>query len=458
MAKDIEKTAVEKAYDRWAPIYDLVFGPVFERGRRAAILAADRVGGRILEVGVGTGISLPDYSRNSRLYGVDISGAMLGKARERVIELGLNNVEGLEVMDAEHLKFSDASFDVVVAQYVITAVPNPEAALDEFARVLRPGGEIVILSRSRRGSGIAPSHRALVRADGPQARVAHRVCVGALRALGGADRWHRLDGAPRHAPARAFLAHSLWQARHCRIIRSAASNVSNRLTTPPFNPLITAHGGLSSMANFREALRVQRWDDHRYYHHSRINQSLHLVSAISFLCAYAMAFSDPAVAALIGWLVAMTTRQIGHLFFEPKGYDHINHATHEHKEEIKVGYNLQRKIVLLTIWALSPLTLYIDPTLMGIFEPHKTAGEFVHHVALVWLFLGVVGLLFRTVHLFFIRDVQTGLVWMTKILTDPFHDIKLYYKAPFYLLRGELIDPRHAQHDEDELEEQPRTA
>ena len=213
------------------------------------------------------------------------------------------------------------------------------------------------------------------------------------------------------------------------------------------------------MASFLEALRMQRWDDHRFYHHSRINQSLHLLSAISFLCAYAMMFTDPAMAALIGWLVAMTSRQIGHLFFEPRGYDHINHATHEHKEEIKVGYNLQRKIVLLSIWALSPLTLYVDPTLFGIFESHKTAGEFVRHVALIWLFLGGAGLLFRTIHLFFIYDLQTGLVWMTKILTDPFHDIKLYYKAPLYLLRGELIDPHHAQHgDEEELEEQPRAA
>lgn len=208
------------------------------------------------------------------------------------------------------------------------------------------------------------------------------------------------------------------------------------------------------MAGFREALRVQRWDDHRYYHHSRINQTLHLISALSFLCAYALAFSDPAMAALIGWLVAMTTRQIGHLFFEPKGYDHINDASHEYKEEIKVGYNLQRKIVLLTVWALSPLPLYIDPTLLGIFEPHRNVEEFVRHVALVWLFLGVAGLLFRTVQLFFIQDVQTGLVWMTKILTDPFHDIKLYHRAPLYLLRGELIDPRHAQHGDEELQEQ----
>lgn len=209
------------------------------------------------------------------------------------------------------------------------------------------------------------------------------------------------------------------------------------------------------MDSFLEALRVQRWDDHRYYHHSRINQSLHFVSAISFLVAYVLVFSDPAMAALIGWLVAMTSRQAGHLFFEPRGYDEINHATHEHKEEIKVGYNLQRKIVLLAIWALSPLPLYFDPTFFGIFRPHATTAEFVRHVGLIWLFLGVAGLLFRTIQLFIIKDVQTGLVWMTKILTDPFHDLKLYYKAPFYLLQGELIDPKHAQHHDslDDLEE-----
>jgi hypothetical protein len=204
------------------------------------------------------------------------------------------------------------------------------------------------------------------------------------------------------------------------------------------------------MPTFREALRIQRWDDHRYYHHSRINQSLHLVSAISFLFAYVMMFKDPAIAALVGWLVAMTTRQAGHFFFEPKDYDVINQASHEYKEEIKVGYNLQRKIVLLTIWALSPLPLLFDPTLFGIFTPHANLTEFVRHVAQIWLVIGGGGLLFRTVQLFVVKDVQTGLVWATKILTDPFHDIKLYYKAPLYLLRGELIDPRHAQHDEDE--------
>src|SRR5262249_41307194 len=115
-------------------------------------------------------------------------------------------------------------------------------------------------------------------------------------------------------------------------------------------------------------------------------------------------------------------------------------ATHEHKEAIKVGYNLRRKIVLLTIWALSPIPLYFDPTLFGIFEPHGSTGEFVRHVGLIWLVLGLAGLLFRTVQLAFTRNVQTGLVWAIKIVTDPFHDIKLYHRAPLYLLKGELVD------------------
>jgi hypothetical protein len=195
------------------------------------------------------------------------------------------------------------------------------------------------------------------------------------------------------------------------------------------------------MKELLHTLQIQRWDDHRYYHHSRINQSLHFVSAISFLSAYALLFTSPVAAALVGWLVAMTSRQIGHFFFEPKGYDHVNQATHEHKEEIKVGYNLRRKVVLLTLWALSPLALWFDSTLLGVFEPRADAADFLHRMGIVWLWLGVAGLFFRTVQLFFVRDVQTGLVWMLKILTDPFHDLKLYHKAPLHLLRGELIDP-----------------
>jgi hypothetical protein len=201
---------------------------------------------------------------------------------------------------------------------------------------------------------------------------------------------------------------------------------------------------------FREALREQRWDDHRYYHHSRINQALHLVSALSFLTAYVLVFFDPAVSALIGWLIAMTTRQAGHFFFEPKGYDHNNHATHDHKEEIKVGYNLQRKVVLLTIWALSPLVLFVDPTLFGIMDPYQGVADFIRQTAKIWLALGIAGLLARTIQLFFIKDVQTGLVWATKILTDPFHDVKLYYKAPMFLWQGELVDPNHGKHRPDE--------
>ena len=209
------------------------------------------------------------------------------------------------------------------------------------------------------------------------------------------------------------------------------------------------------MDGFLQALKTQRWDDHRYYHHSRINQALHLVSALSFLTAYALMFTDPVAAALLGWLVAMTSRQIGHFFFEPKDYDEVNQATHEYKEEIKVGYNLQRKVVLMTIWALSPIPLYFDPTLFGIFEPHATTGEFVRHVALIWLVIGLGGLLFRVVQLFFVQDVQTGLVWAAKILTDPFHDLMLYWKSPLYLLRGELYDTNYVAHGDPLDSEEP---
>ena len=127
--------------------------------------------------------------------------------------------------------------------------------------------------------------------------------------------------------------------------------------------------------SFREALKEQRWDDHRYYHHSRINQSLHLLSAVSFLCTYVLLFVQPVAAALVGWFVAMVSRQIGHFFFEPKGYDEVNHATHEHKEEIKVGYNLKRKIILHSVWALSPLILWIKPTVFGMSGPLSTPSR-----------------------------------------------------------------------------------
>ena len=154
MADELDKAVVAKAYARWAPVYDFVFGAVFERGRKASVAAAERTGGRILEVGVGTGLSLPDYASSNRLVGIDLSTPMLRKAKARVAERRLNNVDGLAVMDAQHLAFGDGAFDVVVAQYVITAVPNPEATLDEFVRVIRPGGEIVLVNHLGAESGL----------------------------------------------------------------------------------------------------------------------------------------------------------------------------------------------------------------------------------------------------------------------------------------------------------------
>jgi len=197
------------------------------------------------------------------------------------------------------------------------------------------------------------------------------------------------------------------------------------------------------MHDFWQALKTQRWDDHRYYHHSRINQSLHFLSALSFLTAYAVAFKSPSVAALIAWLVAMVSRQSGHFFFEPKGYDEINQATHEHKEAIKVGYNLHRKVVLMAVWAASPVLVWAKPDLFGLLTPAQSPVEFALNVGTVWLWVGIGGLLFRCLPLFIIKDLQTSLVWFVKILTDPFHDAALYWRSPMRLLRGELLDPMH---------------
>ena len=150
----MEREQVAEAYALWAPIYDIVFGPVFRRGRRAAVRAAEAVGGRILEVGVGTGLSLSDYDKSTRVLGIDISEPMLRKARRRVDALSLHHVEGLEVMDAENLALPDNSFDVIVAQYVVTAIPDPERALNEFVRVVRPGGEIIVTTRIGAETGL----------------------------------------------------------------------------------------------------------------------------------------------------------------------------------------------------------------------------------------------------------------------------------------------------------------
>ncbi len=192
---------------------------------------------------------------------------------------------------------------------------------------------------------------------------------------------------------------------------------------------------------FAEALKTQRWDDHRYYHHSRINQALHFVSALSFIAAYITMWTSPVTAVALGWLVAMPSRQAGHFFFEPRGYDEANQATHEHKEHIKVGYNLFRKVVLMSVWALSPLLLLVSPTLGGWLPVGEGWLGIANQVSVIWLAVAAGALLFRTVQLMVIADVQTGVVWCTKILTDPFHDVALYHRAPLYVLRGERFDP-----------------
>jgi hypothetical protein len=196
---------------------------------------------------------------------------------------------------------------------------------------------------------------------------------------------------------------------------------------------------------FSEALAEQRWDDHRFYHHSRINQTLHLISASSFIVTYVLLFFHPVFAVLFGWTFSMCSRQIGHFFFEPKGYDDMNQATHEYKEAVKVGFNLRRKVILHSVWAAAPLVLYFSPSFFGIFAPWTNAMGYFDHLAKIWLVLAGAGLVGRTIQLFFIRDVQTGLVWFTKILTDPFNDVKQYWRAPLFLMKGELIEPAHSR-------------
>jgi hypothetical protein len=195
------------------------------------------------------------------------------------------------------------------------------------------------------------------------------------------------------------------------------------------------------MVGFFDTVREQRWDDHRLYHHSRINQSLHFISALSFLVAYVLLFIDPPMAALVAWVIGMWSRQSGHFFFEPRGFDQVNQVTHDHKEEIKIGYNLRRKVVLMALWAVLPLALLVDPTLFGVMQPHDGLRGYARSLGTLWLILGLGGLVFRTIHLFFLYDVKTGLAWCAKIITDPFNDIKLYWKSPLALMRGELIDP-----------------
>lgn len=194
-------------------------------------------------------------------------------------------------------------------------------------------------------------------------------------------------------------------------------------------------------ASFKEQLAEQRWDDHRLYHHSRINQSLHLFSAFCFVVCYGLLFVDMTKAVWIGLLAAWVSRQIGHFFFEPKGFDHANGLSHDEKEDVKIGYNLTRKIGLLSAFIASPIALWISPDLFGFVPPYTESGSYLGHLSTMWLAVGIGALVFRTIQLFFIRDFSTGIVWFTKIVTDPFNDIRTYWKSPYYLLRGELIDP-----------------
>lgn len=211
------------------------------------------------------------------------------------------------------------------------------------------------------------------------------------------------------------------------------------------------------MPNFMDKVRILRWDDHRYYHQSRINQTLHLISAISFLVAYALLFVDPAWSGLVGWLVGMVTRQSGHIFFEPRGHDTIHNVSYDYKESIKAGYNMNRKAALLTVWVLLPALLWFSPSLGGLIAPATDFTGYLHDVGLMWFALGATGVVLRTLQLFVLRSPSWGLAWATKILTDPLHNIDMYWRSPLALARGERYDPmtdRTHAHSLD-AEEQP---
>jgi phosphatidylethanolamine/phosphatidyl-N-methylethanolamine N-methyltransferase len=225
MAAELDKDTVAKAYARWAPIYDLVFGAVFDRGRKASIAAAEHIGGHILEVGVGTGLSLPDYARTNRLTGIDLSAPMLRKAKARAAEHRLNNVDGLAVMDAQQLGFRDGVFDVVVAQYVITAVPDPEATLDEFVRVVKPGGEIVLVNH--------------LGAEGGLRSIFERAFAPLARRLGWRPefRWERLGRwVARNGGVRVAERRAMPPLGHFSLIRFA------RLESIAHEPLVAKPG------------------------------------------------------------------------------------------------------------------------------------------------------------------------------------------------------------------------
>ena len=198
------------------------------------------------------------------------------------------------------------------------------------------------------------------------------------------------------------------------------------------------------MTTFLQELKEQRWDDHRFYHHSRVNQTLHLISACSFLDAYALLFKYPVVGgafrmdvrdvhpaggALLLRAQGLRRRQPGHARIQGSGEGRLQPAP-----QGDPAFDL----------GLLPPVLYFAPTMFGLFCRRGRPGTYLHHLAQLWIGLAAGALLFRTIHLFFIRGVQTGLVWFTKILTDPFHDIMLYHKAPLAPAPRRAIDPTTA--------------
>ena len=155
MTPDLDKSLVETAYARWAPIYDAVCGPVMVKGRRAAAAEARSHGGKILEVGVGTGLSFDDYDATTEITGIDLCEPMLEKARAKMASGRYPWVKDVRQMDAHAMQFADETFDCVVAQFVITLVANPEQVLSECHRVVKPGGRIILVNHLYSEVGVA---------------------------------------------------------------------------------------------------------------------------------------------------------------------------------------------------------------------------------------------------------------------------------------------------------------
>jgi hypothetical protein len=218
------------------------------------------------------------------------------------------------------------------------------------------------------------------------------------------------------------------------------------LATSDYPVAIKPRQWSSDMREFFKKVELLQWDDHRYYHQCRINQTLHLISAISFLVAYVLLFIEPAMAGIVGWLVGMVTRQSGHIFFEPRGHDRIHDVSYEYKESIKVGYNMRRKAILISVWLALPTLLYFSPSLFGLTQPASGFPGYLRDVGLLWLSLGIGGMIFRTLHLFVLRGPVWGLAWACKILLDPFHNVSTYWQSPLALLRGERYDNLGSQH------------